>query len=75
MKPVKLTLALQIVALLFVMSGQAAYTVNVNKARELLATGQYEAAIPLLEEVVSDSPDSAEGYFLLGCGRAVVDGL
>lgn len=66
MKPVKLTLALQIVALLFVMSGQAAYTVNVNKARELLATGQYEAAIPLLEEVVSDSPDSAEGYFLLG---------
>ncbi len=66
MKLVKLTLVLQIVALFAAMSGQAAYTVNVNTARELIATGQYEAAIPLLEEAVKESPESAEGHFLLG---------
>jgi Tfp pilus assembly protein PilF len=66
MKHVKLTLVLQIVALCIAVSGQAAYTVNVNAAKELIATGQYEAAIPLLEEAVHESPDSAEGHFLLG---------
>jgi Tfp pilus assembly protein PilF len=66
MKLVKLTLVLQVLALLFAVSGQAAYTVNVNAARELIETGQYEAAVPLLEEAVAESPDNAEGHFLLG---------
>ena len=66
MRPVKLTLALQFFALLIVVSVQAAYTANVNAAREFIAAGQYENAIPLLEEAVLESPDSAEGYFLLG---------
>ena len=43
-----------------------AYTVNIDTARDLMAKGQYEDAIPLLEEAVADSPDSAEGHFLLG---------
>ena len=66
MKFVKLTLALQILALFIAAPGQAAYTVNINTARELIAARQYEAAIPLLEEAVSESPESAEGHFLLG---------
>ena len=59
MKLVKLTLALQILALFIAAPCQAAYTVNINTARELIANGKYEAAIPLLEEAVSESPESA----------------
>jgi Tfp pilus assembly protein PilF len=66
MKVVKFTLALQILALFVTAPGQTAYTVNINTARELIAASQYEAAIPLLEEAVSESPESAEGHFLLG---------
>jgi len=57
---------MQVLTLLFFSSGQAAYTANINSAREFIASGQYETAIPLLEEAISESPESAEGYFLLG---------
>lgn len=66
MKPVKITFVLQILTLFLTAQSQAAYTVNINTAKELISTGRYEAAIPLLEEAVSETPDSAEGHFLLG---------
>jgi len=50
----------------FAAVSQAAYTINVDTARTLIADGQYDAAIPLLEEAISESPGSAEGHYLLG---------
>lgn len=40
MNPIKLTLVLQIFVLLIAVSGYASYTVNVNTAREFIATGE-----------------------------------
>ena len=60
------TFTLLIFALVFTAPSQAAYTANINAAREFITTGQYNVAIPLLEEAVSESPDGAEGHFLLG---------
>ncbi|UCG38507.1 MAG: tetratricopeptide repeat protein [bacterium] len=47
----------------------AAYTVNVGKAREQIARGLYEEALPLLEEATAEAPDQAEGHFLLAVAR------
>jgi tetratricopeptide (TPR) repeat protein len=66
MKSANLALIMLISALLLAAPSQAAYTANINAAKEFIATGQYDAAIPLLEETVLESPDIAEGYFLLG---------
>ena len=60
------TLTLLIFTLIFTAPSQAAYTANIYAARELITTGQFNVAIPLLEEAVSQSPDGAEGHFLLG---------
>lgn len=69
MRSVKLALVVQILVLVLVTPGQAAYTVNINTARELIGSREYEAAIPLLEEAVKESPEKAEGHFLLGVAR------
>lgn len=47
-------------------TGFAAYTVNIDTARDLIAAGQYSTAVGLLEEAVAEVPNSAEGHFLLG---------
>ncbi|MDF1526122.1 MAG: hypothetical protein RRA15_06840 [bacterium] len=66
MKSWNSTLTLLILALFLAAPSQAAYTANINAAEEFISTGKYNEAIPLLEEAVAESPDSAEGYFLLG---------
>ncbi len=66
MKTFNSTLTLLIFALIFSAPSQAAYTANINAARDFITTGQFNVAIPLLEEAVSESPDGAEGHFLLG---------
>ena len=66
MRYVRFTLLGFFLLLAFASLSQAAYTININTARELISGGKYESAIPLLEEAVSESPESAEGYFLLG---------
>ena len=66
MKIFNSTLTLLIFALIIAAPSQAAYTANINAAREFITTGQFNVAIPLLEEAVSESPDGAEGHFLLG---------
>jgi tetratricopeptide (TPR) repeat protein len=40
--------------------------IAIGKAKELLASGKYAEALPILREVVSSDPDSAEGHFQLG---------
>ena len=44
-------------------------TVTLGKARELVERSQYREALPLLEETVLESPQNAEGHFLLAVAR------
>ena len=66
MKSIRLAIFIQILALLAAMPSIASYTVNIDTARELVKTGQFAKAIPLLEDAILESPGSAEGHFLLG---------
>jgi len=66
MKTVKLTIFFPVLVLFTAAQGLAAYTANLNAARQFIAAGQYETALPLLEEAVVESPGSAEAHFLLG---------
>jgi tetratricopeptide (TPR) repeat protein len=57
-----------VTALFFILfsSPVQATTVNMNAAREFVEKGEYSSAVPLLEEILSDTPNNAEGQYLMG---------
>jgi tetratricopeptide (TPR) repeat protein len=64
-------IALVAVLCVFLLSGpvSSSYTINVDTARDLITAGEYTKAISLLEETVAESPESPEGFYLLGVAR------
>ncbi|UCF31077.1 MAG: tetratricopeptide repeat protein [bacterium] len=73
-KPLMVAVTLSVV-LLIAPSGLSATTVNLNKARDLVDKGQCPSAIPLLEEILSASPDSQEAQYLMGVCHLRMDDL
>lgn len=69
MRTFTLLIAAVLVTVLFAGFSFASYTVNVETARDLIAEGNYEKAISLLEETVGDAPDGSEGFYLLGVAK------
>jgi tetratricopeptide (TPR) repeat protein len=69
MRIVKSTLIAVVSILIMAVPAMASYTMNVDAGRDLISAGQYTKAISLLKETVAQTPDGAEGYYLLGVAR------
>ena len=64
-----------VLILLSVSHSLQATTVNLNKARDFIEKGEYSLAAPLLEEILSVTPDRVEAQYLLGICRLWRDDL